>query len=47
MFDNREYLEEWASSRQLSSANSPGVLFIVFGRSLRNSKKSKGPSFKP
>ena len=41
MFDNREYLEVSASSRQVSSANNLGVLFIAFGRSLMNSKKSK------
>ena len=47
MFDNREHLEESASTRQISSANSLGVLFIAFGRSLISSKKSKGLSFEP
>ena len=47
MFDNRESLEELASNRQVSLANSLGVLFMAFGRSLMCSKKSNGPSFEP
>ena len=47
MFDNRESLEELASNRQVSSANSLGVLFMAFGRSSMHSKKSNGPSFEP